>query len=395
VRILFKNARLILPPRAQGGGIVFGSLLVEKGFIRQINTTLGPESEGSCDEVIDCGEDYLAPGFIDLHCHGALGRDTMEASAEAFETILNFHATRGTTLVMLTTVAASLEEMERVLVAAETYQQKSPSSQLAGIHLEGPYFSPHRRGAHRTEMLRHPTPQESGQLLRHAEVIYRMTLAPELPGSLALIQELVCHDIAVSAGHSNATEAEALAGFAAGITQATHLYNCMSSLQSEGGSRLTGLAEAALTTKGILCELIADGRHLSSTLLRLAWLAKGWDSVALVSDATAGAGLPEGSVFELGGLPCRIEQRSAWTGEGAERRLAGSTIGMIDGVRVMVEQAGVPLEEGVAMASLAPARALGLEEERGSLAVGKRADLLRFSSDWQVEGVWSAGVPIL
>jgi N-acetylglucosamine-6-phosphate deacetylase len=201
--------------------------------------------------------------------------------------------------------------------------------------------------------------------------------------------------IAVSAGHSEASEAEALAGFAAGITQATHLYNCMSSLHSEGGMRVTGLAEAALTTEGILCEVIADGRHLSSTLLRLAWFAKGWESVALVSDATAGAGLPEGGCFELGGLPCRIDKGAAWTGAGEQRRLAGSTIGMIDAVRVMVEQAGAPLEEAIAMASLVQAKALGLEKERGSLALGKRADLLRFSSDWQVRGVWSAGVPIL
>ena len=158
---------------------------------------------------------------------------------------------------------------------------------------------------------------------------------------------------------------------------------------------MTGLAEAALTTKAILCEVIADGRHLSPTLLRLVWLAKGWESVALVSDATAGAGLPEGGCFELGGLACQIEKGAAWTGVGEERRLAGSTIGMFDGVRLMVELAGAPLEEAIAMASLVPARALGLEEERGSLALGKRADLLRFSSDWHVGGVWSAGVAIL
>jgi N-acetylglucosamine-6-phosphate deacetylase len=385
---------MILPPGKSGEVILEGSLLVEDGLIRGIFSG-ARFLEEACDEVIDCDGDFLAPGLIDLHCHGAMGRDTMEASAEAFETILDFHATRGATLVVLTTVAASLEEMRSVLKAAKAFQQNTPSSRLAGLHLEGPYFSPHRRGAHRPGMLRPPSQAETEALLEHAEVISRMTLAPELPGALTLIAELMRRGIAVSAGHSEASEAEALAGFAAGITQATHLYNCMSSLHSEGGMRVTGLAEAALTTEGILCEVIADGRHLSSTLLRLAWFAKGWESVALVSDATAGAGLPEGGCFELGGLPCRIDKGAAWTGAGEQRRLAGSTIGMIDAVRVMVEQAGAPLEEAIAMASLVQAKALGLEKERGSLALGKRADLLRFSSDWQVRGVWSAGVPIL
>jgi N-acetylglucosamine-6-phosphate deacetylase len=323
-----------------------------------------------------------------------MGRDTMEATREAFEDILNFHASRGTTLAVLTTVASSLEEMERLLVAAEDYQRKTADSRLAGIHLEGPYFSPYRRGAHRAEMLRHPSACETKELLRHAEVITRMTLAPELPGSLELIRILVQHGIAASAGHSNATEEEALEGFQSGCTQVTHLYNCMSSLRSEGGRRHTGLAEAALTREGILCEVIADGRHLSPSLLRLAWLSKSWESVAIVSDATAGAGLPEGSSFELGGLSCVVEQGAAWTGEGADRRLAGSTIGTIDGVRVMVEQVGVPMEEAVAMASLTPARSLGVDGERGSLEVGKRADLLQFSPDWQVEGVWLTGIPV-
>ncbi len=375
---------------------------VNEGVIQRVGLLSDPsdfqetlrQEEAASDEVIDCAGAYLAPGLIDLHCHGAKGRDTMEATAEAFDTILDFHASRGTTLAVLTTVAASLEEMQRVLSAAKLYLKEKADSRLAGIHLEGPYFSPYRRGAHRSEMLRHPTPWETKELLNHAEVILRMTLAPELPGSLQLIQTLVQHGLAASAGHSNATQEEAKGGFESGITQVTHLYNCMSSLHSEGGRRVTGLAEAALTKEGVLCEVIADGCHLSPTLLRLAWLSKGWGGVAIVSDATAGAGLPEGASFELGGLSCQIIGGAAWTGEGSQQRLAGSTIGMIDGVRVMVEQAGVPLEEAIAMASLVPAQALRLDAQRGSLEVGKRADLLLFSPEWQVQGVWSAGVLI-
>ena len=387
---LFTNARLVLSP---GEGIRRGSLLIEGKLISRI--LVSPEEGGAslkeADEIVDCCGDYLAPGLIDLHCHGAMGRDTMEATPEAFRAILDYHATLGTTVVVLTTVAASLDAIHKVLEVAGEYRSGRYQPRLAGIHLEGPYFSPLRRGAHRREMLRTPTVEETQELLRYAGIITRVTVAPELPGAVDLVTQLAAAGIAVSAGHSDATEEDALAGFSAGITQATHLYNCMSSLRSESGKRYTGLAEAALTTSGILCEVIPDGRHLSPTLLRLTWLAKGWEGVASVSDATAGAGLGEGAVFDLGGLPCRIEGGAAWSGEGADRRLAGSTIGMIDGVGVMVERAGVPLEQAVAMATIVPARALGLDGKCGSLAVGKRADLVRFSKEWVVKGVWISG----
>jgi N-acetylglucosamine-6-phosphate deacetylase len=397
MRKLFKNAFLILPP---GGVSGIGFLCLQEGMIERIEIQsiaadfdLFLEEELSrSDEILDCAGDYLAPGLIDLHCHGALGNDAMEATTEAFNQILDFHAKRGTTLVVLSTVAASLQEMLAVLASAKNYQlQYGESSRLAGIHLEGPYFSPERRGAHRAEVLRHPSKEETATILNHASLIRRMTLAPELPGVLELIPELVRHGIAVSAGHSDATEAEAVTGFAAGISQATHLYNCMSSLHRSEGKRMTGLAEAALTTQGILCEVIADGVHLSPTLLRLAWLAKGWHAVAIVSDATAGVGLSEGEPFELGGLRCRIEEGAAWMGEGKERRLAGSCLTLFDGVRMMVEEAQIPIEEAVAMATLVPARSLKLDFEIGSLTVGKQANFVRFSENWIIKGVWIGG----
>jgi N-acetylglucosamine-6-phosphate deacetylase len=164
----------------------------------------------------------------------------MEASPEAFAEILRYHGARGTTLAVLSTVAASREEMTAVLTAAEkemarvridqTQQPPARQARFGGIHLEGPYFSLKRRGAHRAEQIRVPSTEETRILLGHSDVIARMTLAPELPGSLELVRELTVVGIPVSAGHSDATEEEARAGFASGITQVTHLYNCMSSL---------------------------------------------------------------------------------------------------------------------------------------------------------------------
>ena len=393
MRTLLRNARLVLPP---GRGVIGGDLLVEDGIIAGITFSgnAGKESLPAADVIEDCGGDYLAPGLIDLHCHGAMGRDTMEArigGTDSWDEILRFHVSRGTTLAVLTTVAAPWEEVFPLLAAASSYRGISDAACFAGIHLEGPYFSPAQRGAHRSAMLRLPDEDDAGELIRHSSVIRRITLAPELPGSLDLVRRLVRSGIPVSAGHSDATSEQAALGFEAGITQATHLHNCMSSLQKVGGIRRTGLAEAAMTTPGILCEIIADGSHLPPAVLRLAWLAKGWGELALVSDATAGTGLPEGSAFQLGGLDCRIEEGAAWTGHGENRRLAGSAIGMIDAVRIMTEGAGVPLEESVAMATLVPARALGLQEKTGSLDPGKQADLLRFSEQWRVRDVWCQG----
>ena len=278
-----------------------------------------------------------------------------------------------------------------MLACAEQCRDEALDFLVAGIHLEGPYFSPLRRGAHRAEMLRLPSGGETSALLDHAVMIRRMTLAPELPGSLELIRMLSQKGISVSAGHSDATEEEALAGFAVGITQVTHLHNAMSSIRKTAPDSRRGLVEAALETPGILCELIADGIHVSPELLREAWMSKGWEQVALVSDATAGAGLGEGGAFHLGTLPCRIEGGAAWTEQESGRCLAGSTSFLFDGIKTMVTQVGVPIEEAVGMASLVPARSLGLEGKLGSIAPGKIANLMRFSNQWEIRDVWIKG----
>ena len=383
---LFLNAHCILPPSSDRS---CDALLVDGGVIQELGHAeeLGEIVCGA--EVIDCAEDYLAPGFIDIHCHGAVGRDAMEATSEAFAAILRFHASRGTIWTILSTVAAGLEDMERVLRAAADYLG-SGAEGFGGIHLEGPWFSPKRCGAHAGEKLRNPCDAEIDALLEYRSVIRRVTLAPELPGAVSAIRRLVVAGIAVSAGHSDATEQEAAAGFAACITQTTHLHNAMSSLRKTNPPR-PGLAEAALAAPGILCELIADGIHVPDDLLAGAVAAKGWEGIALVSDATAGAGLCEGGIFRLGTLECRVGNGAAWTGGENDRRLAGSTQPLFAGIRTMVERAGVSLSEAVAMATLVPARSLSLARSLGSLEKGKRANLVRFTKDWDIRGVWSEG----
>jgi N-acetylglucosamine-6-phosphate deacetylase len=383
--LLLSNAQLILDPSR---GVVPGWLLLRDGVIKELGS-LGDEPAAEVT-VIDCSGDFIAPGLVDIHLHGAVGRDAMEASEQAFGAILGAHARYGTTTAVLTTVAASLPEMIDVLQMTESWPGARGVARLAGIHLEGPWFSPRRRGAHDPAQLRDPRESEISAILEHASVIRRVTLAPELPGAYDAIRTFREAGIAVSAGHSDATEREARAGFKAGITQATHLHNAMSSLRKTDPPR-RGLAEAALENQGMICELIADGMHVPPDLLRETLKAKGWENLALVSDATAGCGLPEGSGFRLGDLDCVVQGKAAWTGEGIGHCLAGSTAPLFTGIRTMMEQAGATISEAVAMATLVPSRALGTESEVGSLEIGKQADLIRFTPNWEIKGVWIGG----
>ena len=377
--MILSNAQLILPNGIRDGL----ELVVEDGKIAEIR-------EGSSAGGIDLAGNYLASGFIDQHIHGALGRDTMEASPEAFRAICDYHATGGTTSVLLTTVTAPISEIVAVLRAVRTLT--GSIRQLAGVHVEGPFISKARAGAQRAEFIRDPDSHAVDSLLAFADVIKIMTVAPELPEALALISRLRMHNVIVSGGHSDASDIEARAGFEYGMQQVTHTFNAMSSARRRGLYREAGLLEFALSEPDIACELIADGHHVSPTLMKMLYRAKGPNGICLVTDATAGAGLAEGQEFTLSGLRCVV-------GDGvcllADRSaLAGSASRMIDLVRVMVKEVGVPLPEAVAMASANPARALGLTA-KGKLEVGADADLVVMTPGLEVVQTFLAGERIL
>jgi N-acetylglucosamine-6-phosphate deacetylase len=376
--MIFSNARLILPDEIRDGLEV----VVEKGKIAEIR-------ERSSIDSTDLGGNYLAPGFIDLHIHGALGRDTMEATAESFRTICDYHATGGTTSLLLTTVTAPIAEIVTVLRAVR--ELAGSIRQIAGVHVEGPFISKTRAGAQRAEFIRDPDAGLLDQLLAFAEVIKIMTLAPELPGALALISRLRMNKIIVSGGHSDASDIEALAGFEYGMQQLTHTFNAMSSARRRGIYREAGLLEFALSEPEIACELIADGHHVSPTLMKMVYRAKGPGGIYLVTDATAGAGLPAGTEFFLSGRSCVVGEGVCLLADGSA--LAGSAACMIDLVRVMVHQVGVPLPEAVAMASANPARALG-SKTKGKLEAAADADLVVLSPSLEVLRTFVAGKEI-
>jgi N-acetylglucosamine-6-phosphate deacetylase len=386
--MILSNARLVLPDR-----LLAGHVRVHDGKIATVSEqAILPEPD---EATIDLTGQFLAPGFIDMHIHGARHCDTMEATPEAFDAICEHHARGGTTALALTTVTATSEHIVAVLRAAQEYRTRplGKGAQLLGIHIEGPYFSMQKPGAHQFNLIRIPQREEWESWLAFEGIVTQMTVAPELPGALPLFEELSRRGIIASGGHSEAWDEEAAAGFAHGMRQATHTFNCMSSTRRRGPFRVAGLLEFVLGEPEILCELIADAQHVSPTLMRMLYHAKGPDGIALVTDAAAGAGLATGETFRLGGIDCVVSEGVSVTANGES--LASGTSSMIDLVRNMVQLVDVSLVEAVRMATRNPARALGLEGRKGILAVGADADLVSFTPDFAVTHTIIAGRDVL
>ena len=385
--MIFTNARLIFPNGIRDGLEV----VVEEGKIAAIRPPMpslrrtGEQVNGRT--VIDLDRNYLAPGFIDLHVHGALGRDTMEASAEAFRSICDFHASGGTTSLVLTTATAPLEDILKVLKAIR--ECRATISAIAGVHIEGPFISKVKTGAQQAEFILDPSPPVVRRLLEHAEVLKRVTIAPEVPGALDAIEGFRAHGISVSGGHSDAWDEDARAAFNCGMRSVTHTFNCMSSARRRGVHRIAGLLEFALSEPEISCELIADGHHVSPTLMKMLYHAKGPQGICLVTDATGGAGLPEGSEFALFSKNCIVEGGVCLLAD--RTALAGSAARMIDLVRTMVNEVNVPLTEAIAMVTENPADGIGLEM-KGRLSVGADADLVVLSPQLDVMQTFRRGL---
>jgi N-acetylglucosamine-6-phosphate deacetylase len=379
--MIFTNARLIFPDGIRDGLDV----VVAEGKI----TAIREQSRAQRKGVVDLAGNYLAPGFVDLHVHGALGHDTMDASEEGYRAICDFHASGGTTSLLLTTATTPMDRLVEVLNAVRDC--RSSNAAIAGVHVEGPFISKAKCGAQRAEFIREPSSIAVQQLLEHADVIKRVTIAPELPGALEAIKGFQEHGISVSGGHSDAWDEEARSGFQRGMHSVTHTFNCMSSARRRGVYRVSGMLEFALSEPEISCELIADGHHVSATLMKMLYRAKGAAGICLVTDATAGAGLPDGSRFSLFGRDCVVEGGVCLLAD--RSTLAGSASRMIDLVRTMVRDVDVPLHETITMATANPARAIGLGT-KGHLEVGADADFVVLSPELEVLRTFARGEEI-
>jgi N-acetylglucosamine-6-phosphate deacetylase len=259
--------------------------------------------------------------------------------------------------------------------------------------LESPYISPGQCGALDPKSLRSPSDGSAAQLLEFADVLRIFVLAPELPGASELVAQLKEHNILPAAGHSMAKEEHVLAAMQAGLRHVTHLFSAMSTTVREGPWRKPGLLETALVHPGLTVEMIADNKHLPSTLMKLAYKCIGPERLCVVSDATSGAGLPTGSRFRMGQMEYEVADGVGMMFD--RTSFAGSTTLLNQMIPVLTDVVGIPLPEAIRMASLNPARILKLESRKGSLEAGKDADLAIFNPDFSAWRTMIAGEWIL
>lgn len=328
---------------------------------------------------------FVLPGLIDTHVHGAHGDDVMLSGPEGIRRISRRFPRYGTTAWLPSTISARHVELVRAVQDCLAAQRApAPGAEIVGLHVEGPYINPKRKGAQPAEGIRDSDPAEVEELLAAGEGQIRvMTLAPEIPGGLELIRLLVSRGIIASLGHSDATYAEALAAIEAGATHATHLFNAMPPIHH----RDPGLITACLTRDEVVAEVIPDGVHLHPAVVRLALRSKGPEQAALITDAFSATGLADG-VHTLGphrvvvaGALCTLEDGT----------IAGSILTMERAVRNAMDFAGISLVHAVRMASLTPARVAGCEARKGSLAAGKDADVILVDAEFACRVTWVAG----
>jgi N-acetylglucosamine-6-phosphate deacetylase len=355
-----------------------GSLIRGRVTFTDRITALEPASNG--------GTDYILPGFVDLQVNGSHGIDVMNASPDEIATLSRHLAREGATAWMPTAVTAPIEKIaqvhESIANAYENSRQSETSNSAAilGMHLEGPFISPHRLGAHPTLNLE-PRGDAFERVLA-MRALRLITLAPELPGGIEAIRRLAARDVVVSIGHSNATLDEANAGIAAGARMFTHLFNAMRPLNH----RDPGVIAAALAPSPAFAAIIPDAVHVHPAMLRLAVAARGKDGIILVTDKVA--------LAQTSGVEKNVGRARAAIRDGAARladgTLAGSIISMLDGVRVMIEQAGVSLGDAAVMAATNPAKLAGAND-RGRIDVGARADLIVLSPALELKSVHIGG----
>ncbi|MEU6036928.1 N-acetylglucosamine-6-phosphate deacetylase [Actinomadura sp. NPDC047616] len=372
------NARLVLPGEVRHGWLrTAGDRIAE----------LAPPGEApgqapSTGEVVDVAGRYVVPGFVDVHVHGAAGVSYQSGLADEAARAARFHREHGTTTTMASLVTGSPQELAK---AVSGLAEAAANGVIAGIHLEGPYLSAARCGAHDPAWLRPPDPAEFRDLVQAGRGHLRMiTLAPELPGALELVRTAVPEGVIAAVGHTDATAARTREAIEAGARVATHLFNAMRPVHHRDG----GPVVATLNDPRVTVELINDGVHVDADVARLVFAAAGAGRVALITDAMAATGMGDGD-YRLGGMDVRVRDGRALLADGTS--IAGSTITMADAFRRAVIDVGLPVEQAARAAALTPAGMLGLADDIGSLEPGKRADLLVLDDDLTVTRVMKNG----
>ena len=374
------NARLITPYRMIKGG----SILITGDTITAVSEG-NIEAEGALE--IDAAGKYVAPGFIDIHVHGGGGHDFMDGSETAFLKIAETHAQYGTTSMMPTTLTSEKEDLLETLELYEEAKKKNTrGAQFLGMHLEGPYFAMSQRGAQDARYIRDPDPKEYKEVLARSSSIKRWSAAPELKGAIEFGQYLRSKGVLAAVAHTDGIYEEVLEAFENGYTLATHLYSAMSGVSRRNAFRYAGVIESAYIIDEMDVEIIVDGIHLPAPLLKLVYKIKGADRTALITDAMRAAGMPPGKSV-LGslrnGLNVIVEDGVAKLPD--RTAFAGSVATADRLVHNMISLADVPLIDAIRMITSTPARIAGVADRKGSLVVGKDADLVIFDEDIRID----------
>ncbi|MER7458989.1 N-acetylglucosamine-6-phosphate deacetylase [Micromonospora sp. NPDC126480] len=361
---------------------VTGKVVTPTGVIRQGCVEISGERITAVAEYPSVRDGHwILPGFVDMHTHGGGGHTFTTGDAEAARAAAAFHLRHGTTTLLASLVSSPFELMR---AATSAYRPLVAEGVLAGIHFEGPYLSAARCGAQNPEYLRDPSTEELTELIGLGGGAVRMvTLAPERDGAVAAVKLLAGHGVVAAVGHTDATYDQTRAAVAAGASVGTHLFNGMRPVHH----REPGPVVALLDAPNVVCELVADGVHLHDGMLAFAATTAGPDRAALVTDAMAAAGMPDGE-YELGGQAVVVADGVARLAR--DGAIAGSTLTMDAALRHAVA-AGIPVPDAARMVATTPARAIGLGDKVGALHVGLRADLVVLDDDLNVVRVMRAG----
>ena len=359
--------------------LVQGDIEIEDGKILRVGKDLPRKEE---DLAVDCAGSYtVVPGFVDVHIHGCAGADTCDATREALEAMAAFLLAHGVTSFCPTTMTTSRETIQAALLAAKDMMDHpmEGGARVVGVNMEGPFIAKERKGAQKEEDILPPDfplfqrfYEESGGIVRLVDV------APEQPGGLDFVEKAsqLC---TVSIAHTTADYDQAKAAFDKGVTHATHLFNAMSGLHH----RKPGVVGAVFDDSRVRGELICDGFHIHPAVLRTAFRLLG-DRALIVSDSMRANGMPEGEAFDLGGQMVTVHPGKALLPDGT---IAGSVTNLHQEIKNLVSF-GVPFEQAVKAATLLPARAIGLDGEIGSIAPGKRADLVVLDENLDIAAVY-------
>ncbi len=364
--------------------IVTSQAVLDDGWLEVAGTQISRVGDGTPpgEADVSLGGAWAVPGFVDIHSHGGGGATVVGADPDAIRTFTETHRRHGTTTIVASLVSAQLDPLERDVRALAGFAE---DGLIAGVHLEGPWIAPGRKGAHDPAALSAPEPAAVARLLAAGRGTVRMvTIAPELDHGIDAVRLIVEHGAIAAVGHTDAAYDKVRAAIDAGATVGTHLFNAMAPIQH----RAPGPIIALLEDERVSVELICDGVHLHQAIAAHAYATAGADRVVLVTDAMAAAGGSDGD-YLLGELAVRVQDGVARLVHGGA--IAGSTLTMSSAFRFAVERAGFPMVAAVRASSTNPARLLGLADQVGDLADGLAADLVVLDESLALRGVLARG----